>query len=60
MKDIRGAIRGALRDEHAQDLLEYSLLVALIVIVAMVAVENVGTTLSTVFWDYIAATAASL
>ena len=60
MRDIRGAIRWALRDERAQDLLEYALLVALIVIVAIVAVENVGTTLSTVFWDYIAATAAAL
>ena len=60
MRDIRGAIRETLRDECAQDLLEYALLVALIVIVAIVAVENVGTTLSTVFWDYIAATAAAL
>jgi Flp pilus assembly pilin Flp len=38
-----------------QDLLEYALLVALIVIVVMSAVTPVGTTIKTVFWDVIAA-----
>jgi Flp pilus assembly pilin Flp len=41
------------RDE-GQDLLEYALLVALIAIVAFGAVQTVGTTINSVFWDYIA------
>jgi Flp pilus assembly pilin Flp len=40
--------------ESGQDLLEYALLVALIVLVAMGAVTTVGTTINTVFWTYIA------
>ena len=38
-----------------QDLLEYALLVALIVMVVIVAVAPVGTTIKTVFWDVISA-----
>jgi pilus assembly protein Flp/PilA len=41
--------------EDGQDLLEYALLVALIVLVAIGAVTTVGTTIKTVFWDVIAA-----
>ena len=41
--------------EDGQDLLEYALLVALIVLVAMGAVATVGSTIKTVFWDVIAA-----
>ena len=41
--------------DSGQDLLEYALLVALIVMVAMSAVTPVGTTIKTVFWDVIAA-----
>jgi Flp pilus assembly pilin Flp len=41
-------------DESGQDLLEYALLVALIVLVAIGAVAQVGTTINTVFWTYIA------
>jgi pilus assembly protein Flp/PilA len=44
--------------EDGQDLLEYALLVALIVLVAIGAVTTVGTTLKTVFWDVIAASSA--
>jgi Flp pilus assembly pilin Flp len=40
-------------DESGQDLLEYALLVALIVLVAIGAVATVGTTIQTVFWTYI-------
>jgi Flp pilus assembly pilin Flp len=40
--------------DSGQDLLEYALLVALIVIVAVSAVTQVGTTIKTVFWDAIA------
>jgi Flp pilus assembly pilin Flp len=40
--------------DSGQDLLEYALLVALIVVVAVSAVTQVGTTIKTVFWDAIA------
>ena len=43
-----------IRDDHGQDLLEYALLVALIVIVAIAGVKNLGETVSTVLWDVIA------
>jgi len=46
------------RSDRGQDLLEYALLVALIVIVVMAAVSPVGMTLKTVFWDVIAASSA--
>ena len=45
--------RSVLDDESGQDLLEYALLVALVVLVAMGAVTTVGTTIHTVFWTYI-------
>jgi Flp pilus assembly pilin Flp len=41
--------------EEGQDLLEYGLLTALIALVALGAVATVGQTISTVFWDVIAA-----
>jgi Flp pilus assembly pilin Flp len=44
------------RDERGQDLLEYALLVALIVIVAVAGVTLVGNTINDVFWNAIAAT----
>jgi Flp pilus assembly pilin Flp len=43
----------ALDDESGQDLIEYALLVALVVLVAIGAVSVVGTTINTVFWSYI-------
>ena len=46
--------------DGGQDLLEYALLVALIVIVAISAVTPVGTTIKTVFWDVIAASANAI
>jgi Flp pilus assembly pilin Flp len=46
-------LRRSLDNESGQDLLEYALLVALIVLVAMGAVATVGTTINTVFWSYI-------
>ena len=45
--------RSILDDETGQDLLEYALLVALVVLVAIGAVTTVGTTIHTVFWSYI-------
>jgi Flp pilus assembly pilin Flp len=41
--------------EEGQDLLEYGLLAALIAIVALGAVQSVGTTIQNVFWSAIAA-----
>lgn len=46
-------LRRSLDNESGQDLLEYALLVALIVLVAIGAVATVGTTINTVFWSYI-------
>jgi Flp pilus assembly pilin Flp len=43
------------RGEEGQDLLEYSLLCALIALVAVGAVTQVGTTINTVLWEVIAA-----
>ena len=43
-----------------QDLLEYALLVSLIVIVVIAAVTPVGTTIKTVFWDVISASANAI
>jgi Flp pilus assembly pilin Flp len=41
--------------EDGQDLLEYGLLVALIALIALGAVARLGTVITTVFWDAIAA-----
>ena len=41
--------------ESGQDLLEYALLVSLIVLAAVAAINTLGVTLKTVFWDVIAA-----
>jgi Flp pilus assembly pilin Flp len=43
-----------------QDLLEYALLVALIALVAVGAVTQVGSTIKTVFWDAITTTTNAL
>jgi len=48
------------RDEDGQDLLEYSLLVALIVLIAMGAVSGLGMTIKTVFWDAIAVSTGNI
>jgi Flp pilus assembly pilin Flp len=44
---------GLAAEDSGQDLLEYALLVSLIVIAAIGAVEMLGSTLKTVFWDVI-------
>jgi pilus assembly protein Flp/PilA len=48
-------VAGVRRSEDGQDLLEYGLLAALIAIIALGAVTAVGNTISTVFWNAIAA-----
>jgi Flp pilus assembly pilin Flp len=45
------------REEEGQDLLEYALLCALIALVAFGAIQTVGTTIDTVFWQAIAGAA---
>jgi pilus assembly protein Flp/PilA len=50
---MRAMIR-LIRSEEGQDLTEYGLLVAMIAIVAMGAVTEVGTVIRSVFWEAIA------
>jgi len=45
----------SLKDAEGQDLLEYSMLVALIAVVAAGAVSTVGNTINTALWQVIAA-----
>jgi Flp pilus assembly pilin Flp len=51
---LRELRRRLVRDDAAQDLLEYALIVALIAVVAAGAVGTVGNTIKNVFWGYIA------
>lgn len=51
---ITQLLRRACRDERGQDLLEYGLLVALIAVVAIGAVQDVGNTINTLLWEVIA------
>jgi Flp pilus assembly pilin Flp len=51
---IRQALRRWPHGDSGQDLLEYALLVSLIVIAAIGAVDTLGGTIKTVFWDVIA------
>ena len=51
---IRQALRRSSREDSGQDLLEYALLVSLIVIAAIGAVDTVGGTIKSIFWDIIA------
>ena len=48
-------LRRLCRDDGAQDLIEYALLVSLVALVAIGAVTQVGTTIKDVFWNVIAA-----
>jgi Flp pilus assembly pilin Flp len=52
---ILQALRRFSQEDSGQDLLEYALLVSLVVIAAIAAVDTVGFTIKTVFWDGIAA-----
>jgi pilus assembly protein Flp/PilA len=47
-------LRQWLRNDSGQDLLEYALLASLIAIAVIGAVDTVGGTIKTVFWDVIA------
>ena len=46
--------------DDGQDLMEYALLAALISLVALVAVTQVGTTIRDLFWSVIASTVAAV
>jgi len=48
-------LRRVRRDDRAQDLIEYALLVGLVTLVAVTAISDVGSTIVNVFWDVIAA-----
>jgi len=48
-------LRGFVREEEGQDLLEYALLVALIALVAVGAITLAGTSVSTAFGNIAAA-----
>ena len=52
---IPQALRRFSKEDSGQDLLEYALLVSLIVIAAVGAVDILGSTIKTAFWDGIAA-----
>ena len=52
---ICALLRCFCRDEIAQDLIEYALLVGLVALVAISAVSQVGTTILNVFWNVISA-----
>lgn len=55
MVRFRTLVGTVVRGEEGQDLLEYSLLCALIALVAVGAVTQVGNTINTVLWEVIAA-----
>ena len=48
------------RKSEGQDLLEYALLTALIVVVAVGAVSSVGETIRAVLWEYIQGAAGDI
>jgi Flp pilus assembly pilin Flp len=50
-----GRFTRLLKDGEGQDLLEYSMLVALIAVLAVGAVSTLGNTVHTVFWQTIVA-----
>jgi Flp pilus assembly pilin Flp len=55
MQIAAAIIRRFRKSEEGQDLLEYGLLAALIALVALASVMQVGTTILNVFWSAIAA-----
>jgi Flp pilus assembly pilin Flp len=55
MNRLLGRLLRLLKDAEGQDLLEYSLLVALIAAVAASAVTQLGNSVNTVLWQAIAA-----
>ena len=60
MTTLLNQLRGLLRQDDGQDLLEYAMLIALISLVAIGAVSTVGDTINGVFWEAISAATANL
>jgi Flp pilus assembly pilin Flp len=56
---FNAALRRFRRDDRAQDLIEYALLVGLVALVAVSAVSQVGQTILDVFWTVIASSIPS-
>ncbi|HEY1910913.1 MAG TPA: hypothetical protein VGG73_08325 [Vicinamibacterales bacterium] len=54
MARVIAAVKHLVHREDGQDLVEYGMLVALIVIVAIVSLSSVATTITNVFWAPIA------
>jgi Flp pilus assembly pilin Flp len=54
MARVIAAVQHLIHREDGQDLVEYALLVALVVLVAMVSLTPVATTITNVFWVPIA------
>jgi len=54
-KAVIQKMRRLVLHDSGQDLMEYALLMVLIAIVAMSAVTAVGSTINSVFWEFIAA-----
>jgi Flp pilus assembly pilin Flp len=51
MTQLRTSITHLIESDRGQDLLEYGLLMALIVVVAIAGISAVGNTIFTVFWS---------
>jgi Flp pilus assembly pilin Flp len=54
MNRVLPLIGRLVKGDEGQDLLEYGLLAVLIAVVAMIGVETLGQTITTVFWEVIA------
>ena len=57
MSNLINFVKSFSNKEDGQDLLEYGLLAALIALIALGAVTQVGNVINTVFWTAIAAAA---
>jgi Flp pilus assembly pilin Flp len=55
MRRVLDELRRLLTDTSGQDLLEYSMLIGLIALVALGAVTQLGFVIKTTFWDNIVA-----
>jgi Flp pilus assembly pilin Flp len=59
MKRAYAAIAQFARAEQGQDLMEYAMLITLVAVGAIVVVTTVGSTINTVFWQFIATNVAA-
>lgn len=50
MQNTVALLRGLVKEDEGQDLIEYAVLVVLIAVVAVGAVATLGTTIYTTFW----------